>query len=537
MMDFPLTLNWLRHRVQREFGATEVVTRRPDGRVLTHTYRDIALRGTLLAQRLIQAGLRPGERVATLMWNHHAHLEAYLGVPAAGGVLHTLNHRLSQDDLVYIMNHAGDRMLLIDDTLLSLYEALKDRLPMLEQVVVFNFSGAGCPEGYADHDSWISQTDAALALPEIAENDAASLCYTGGSTGRPKGVLYSHRALVMHAFCQAMVDGYGVGRADTVLGVVPMFHGNGWGLPFSAILTGARLVLPGPRVDADSLLELIEAYGVTLSAGVPTVWLKLVNALEKKSPSWRPARRLRIVTGGAAPPESLFARLARFGIDLRQGWGMTETASVITLSAPDDPGASESALADEDRNWRYRQGKPMPIVDVRIATDGRELPADGVSAGEVQVRGVCVTDSYYAQHLPERWTDDGWLRTGDIGTRDAHGNLQILERTEDMIKSGGEWIIPQELENAILDYPGIQECTVIAVPHDKWGERPVALVVEARGAALDTAALLRHLAGRFAKWQLPDAVLALPEIPRTAVGKVARRELRRTYAHLLGATH
>lgn len=532
MMAFPLTLNWIRHRVATQFSDTEVVSRLSASVTVKHSYRSMVERSVKLAQALLGLGLAPGTKVATLMWNHHAHLEAYLGVPAAGAVLHTLNHRLSTDDLAYIANHAQDQVLLIDDTLLPVYNAIKDKVPTLSKVIVFNSGGTQGEHLHEDYERWLASADSDISLPEIEEDAPATLCYTGGSTGRPKGVLYTHRALVMHAFCQSMVDGYGIGRQDTVLGVVPMFHGNGWGLPFSAMLTGARLILPGSRVDAASVLQLINQERVTFSAGVPTVWLDLLNALEASEAPWKRDWPLTILTGGAAPPESMFDRFKRFDVSLKQGWGMTETASVITVSAPNRFDAKE-AEGDAAKDWRFLQGKPMAVVDVRIADEQGALPSDGKTVGEVQVRGSCVTDHYYNQDLSERWTSDGWLRTGDLGTIDTHGNLQVLERKEDMIKSGGEWIIPQELENSILTYPGVQEATVIAVPHDRWGERPVALVVPSPGASVDAQSLKAHLAQFFAKWQLPDEIFLLPSIPRTPVGKVARRDLRDRYKDVL----
>jgi fatty-acyl-CoA synthase len=308
-----------------------------------------------------------------------------------------------------------------------------------------------------------------------------------------------------------------------------MFHGNGWGLPFSAALTGADLVLPGPKVDPESLLDLITSEGVTFSAGVPTIWLELAKALEANPGRWRLRAPLSLVAGGATPPSALFDRLKQHDIDLRQVWGMTETASAITISAPDKQTAVPAAPT-QDQSWRRRQGKPMAIVDIRIAEGERVLPMDGMSSGEVQVRGACVTDFYFNQDLPERWTSDGWLRTGDIGALDPHGNLQLFDRTEDMIKSGGEWIIPADLEHAMSEYPGISECTVVAVPHPKWGERPLAILVLRQDARFDEDGLRQHLLRHFAKWQIPDAFIIRDAIPRTAVGKVARRDLRAQYA-------
>lgn len=297
------------------------------------------------------------------------------------------------------------------------------------------------------------------------------------------------------------------------------------------MLTGAKLVLPGSRVDAQSVLQLINQEQVTFSAGVPTVWLDLLNALESTDEPWNRDWPLTILTGGAAPPESMFDRFERFGATLKQGWGMTETASVITVSAPNRLDSKDAI--DEIRDWRFMQGKPMAAVDVRIADEKGTLPSDGTTVGEIQVRGSCVADRYFNQDLSERWTSDGWMRTGDLGTIDPHGNLRILERKEDMIKSGGEWIIPQELENSILSCPGVQDATVIAVPHDRWGERPIALIVPSPEAFVDEHSVRTHLERFFAKWQLPDKILMLPSIPRTPVGKVARRELRQRYKDVL----
>jgi len=529
-MHFPMTLNWLCRLAERMYGTTEVVTKMPDGGFRRHSYAQIAARSRRLAMRLAAENLKPGETVGTLMWNHHVHLEAYFGVPAAGGVLHTINHRLSPDDQVFIINHAKDKILIVDDVLLPQTLGILPRLDTVEKVIV-NQYGLEDAAGFATYEAWLEEpVPSGVTLPEVGEDSAASICYTGGSTGRPKGVVYSHRGLVMHAFSQAMVDGYGVSRNDTVLAVVPMFHGNGWGLPFSCALTGAKLVLPGPKVDPQSLLALMQAEQVTFSAGVPTVWQELARSLEQATATATPANLcpMTIITGGAAPPQHLFDRLERFGITLLQGWGMTETASVITVSRPEPQHNKVVDLVSSD--WRLSQGKPMAIVDIRIVSEGNVLAHDGRSIGEVQVRGACVTDKYFELDLPGRWTEDGWLCTGDIGHIDPGGNLKVLERKEDLIKSGGEWIPPQDLEDALLELPEVIECTVIGIPHEKWGERPLALMVLAQGATIEDEALRLHLLGRFAKWQLPQAFVAVANIPRTAVGKIARRQLREAYA-------
>lgn len=529
MMHFPLTLNWLTSRAERMYATTEVVTKLPNGSSRRHRYADIVARSQRLAFRLVSENLQPGEAVGTLMWNHHVHLEAYFGVPAAGGILHTINHRLSHEDLVFIINHARDKILIVDDVLLSQVLEILPRLNTVRKILVHQYDGNLDPCGFTTYEDWLGQpVPSDVRLPEIEENAPATLCYTGGSTGRPKGVLYSHRGLVMHALSQAMVDGYGVGRDDTILAVVPMFHGNGWGLPFAAALTGAKLVLPGPKVDPHSLLELMQVEQVTFSAGVPTVWHELVCRLEETTQAPTDLVPMVIITGGAAPPKQLFDRLERFGITLRQGWGMTETASVITVSRPRPKHTHADGAVESD--WRLNQGKPMAVVEVRIMAETAVLPHDGSSIGEVQVRGACVTDQYHELDLSDRWTEDGWLRTGDIGHMDPSGSLHVLERKEDMIKSGGEWIAPHDMEDAILELPEVLECTVIAVPHEKWGERPLALIVFTKGGELSDETLRSHLVGRFSKWQLPEAFIAVPSIPHTAVGKIARRQLREQYA-------
>ena len=530
MMDFPLTLSWLSRRAERMYGTTEVVTRIPNGELRRHSYAQITARSQRLAKRLTADNLQPGEAVGTLMWNHHVHLEAYFGVPAAGGVLHTINHRLSHEDLVFIINHAGDKVLIIDDVLLPGIREILPRLKTVRKIIINQYSGQENLTSFTSYEAWLKEpVPPDLTLPEAHEDSPASICYTGGSTGRPKGVVYSHRGLVMHAFSQAMVGGDGVVRTDTILAVVPMFHGNGWGLPFAAALTGAKMVLPGPKVDPHSLLELMQTERVTFSAGVPTVWQELARCLEESATTPTDLSPMVILTGGAAPPQHLFGRLQRFGITLHQGWGMTETASVITVSRP--PPQHTKAHDTEKNDWRLIQGKPWAVAEVRIMSEGRVLPHDGHSVGEVQVRGACVANKYYGLDLPGRWTEDGWLCTGDIGHIDRNGSLHVLERKEDLIKSGGEWIAPNDLEDAILELPEVIECTVIAIPHEKWGERPIALIVFAENALVADEALRSHLLGRFSKWQLPEAFVEVASMPRTAVGKMARRQLREQYSN------
>lgn len=528
MMDFDLTVGFLRRRAADLFSARPVVSYAPDGSVRRTSYGEVMCRAHSVACQLVSDGVKPGDRVATLMWNHDAHLEVYFGVPLAGATLHTVNHRLSADDIVHVINHAQDKVVIVDDILLDLYEGIRERLASVESVVVFSYGGGGRSR-WLDYDEWVGRPLGKVDLPEINENDSASLCYTGGSTGRPKGVIYSHRALVLHAFAQAMVDGYGIGRTSSVLAAVPMFHGNGWGLPFSAVMTGAKLVLPGRHVDAESILRIFEREEITLSAGVPTVWIDVAGALETRPAEWRLPRNGVIITGGAPPPRSLFGRLSRYGLSLFQGWGMTETASIVTMARP----APEHTPPDvsTDDQLIERQGVPMPIAEVRVVREGHPVPPDGKAMGDIEVRGATVAAEYDRQPgMEDRWTADGWLRTGDLGTIDMHGSIQVVDRKEDLIKSGGEWIAPLDLESTILEHPEVMDCAVIAVPDDKWGERPLAMLVLNESARMDSEVLRKHLLNRFAKWQLPDAFIVVPRLPRTSVGKVSRRSLRSDFS-------
>jgi len=527
MMDFPLTLPTILERVGKYFPRVEIVTRRPDRSIQRSTYGDVYRRARQLAESLTRCGLERGDRVATLMWNQPAHLEAYFGVPVAGGVIHTLNLRLHPEEIAFIANHARDRFLIVDDVLLPIYEKFREQT-RFERVWVTSFCGAPLAKGYESYEALLAQAKGDFTYPAIEENEAAAMCFTSGTTGNSKGVVYSHRALVLHSFAEAMVDTFGVSQMDTLLPVAPMFHANAWGIPYAAAMVGARLVLPGPHVDAESLLELMENEKVTLACGVPTVWIGLLNALEKEPHRWKFAGPVRLACGGMAPPEGLIRALDKFGLHIIHLWGMTETTPLATAGR-----LKRHMLewpADEQYAVRAKQGCPAPFVELRVTRPEGEAPWDGQTVGELETRGPWVAGSYYeAPETAGRWTPDGWFRTGDMATIDEEGYVHVVDRSKDLIKSGGEWISSVDLENALMGHPAVREAAVIAVPHPKWQERPLAVVVLKDGAQTEAEELRSFLAKKFAKWQLPDAIVFAKEIPRTSVGKFRKAKLREQY--------
>lgn len=526
MMDYPLTLNHFLDRAEKLFFRSEIVSRRPDRSLHRYTYADFHRRARKLASALLKAGLKPGDRVATLMWNHYAHLECYFGVPAARGVLHTLNLRLHPSELAYIANHAEDRFVVVDDVLLPVFEQFRHQLKVEKVIVVPHDSLVG--GDYKNYEEFLQQGSENYRPPEVDEHEAVAMCYTSGTTGNPKGVLYSHRALVLHSFAMAMPDTFAASHWDVVLPAQPMFHANAWAFPFAAVMLGCKLVLPGPYVNPISLLDLMQSEQVTLCGGVPTVWLAVAAALEKNPECWKLAPKLRVLVAGTACPESLMRRLDGFGMRVIHCWGMTETTPLATSSnlKPHMSGRS----ADEQYFTRCKQGMPSPFVDIRAVNDKGEVPWDGETMGELQVRGPWVAARYY--NMPEaqdRWTDDGWLRTGDVVTIDADGFLQITDRAKDLIKSGGEWISSVDLENALAGHPAVKEAAVVGIHHYKWQERPLGVVVLNENAAIEPAALREFLGRRFAKWQLPDDFAFVDELPHTSTGKVIKAELRKRF--------
>jgi acyl-CoA synthetase (AMP-forming)/AMP-acid ligase II len=527
MMDFPLTLTHILERAGRLFPEVQIISRMPDRSLHCQTYAEFYRRARALAEVLLRMGVRRGDRVATLMWNHRVHLEAYFGIPAAGGIVHTLNLRLAPSDLAYIANHAEDRFLIVDDVLLPLYEKFRAET-RFERVVVVSLTGQPAGKEYQDYEELLSEANGELTYPPLDEREGAAMCYTSGTTGRPKGVVYSHRALVLHSFAASLPGCLALTERDVVMPVVPMFHANAWGIPFAAPMMGAKLVLPGPYLDPESVLDLAERTGVTLAAAVPTVWMGIADALEKFPQRRKLAPGMRLIVGGTAPPEALIRRLDRQGLRLMQAWGLTESTPVATICHL----MPQMESWDDDAKYAVRalQGRPVPFVELRAVGAKDEVPWDGKTPGELQLRGPWIASGYCSlSSEQEKWTEDGWFRTGDIATIDSHGYVRVCDRTKDLIKSGGEWISSVDLENALMAHPSVAEAAVVAVPHPKWQERPLAIIVLREGAAATPEEFRGLLSARFAKWQLPDAFVFVPEIPHTTTGKMLKAKLREQY--------
>jgi fatty-acyl-CoA synthase len=524
MMQIPLTLLHFFDRAGKYFGANEIVWRRPDKSIQRSTYAEFHKRTQKLANALSRLGVKPGDRVATLGWNHGRHLEAYFAIPLCGAVLHTLNPRLSVQDIAYIINHAGDTVVLVDDCLWPLWERIRPEVNP-KSVIVWGH-GQTPPGGALDYEQLIEPELPDFSPPPIEENDAAGLCYTSGTTGKPKGVLYSHRALVLHSLSSALPDSIALSQSDVVLPVVPMFHVNAWGLPFTATMVGAKQVFPGPHLDAASVLDLLSNEGVTLTAGVPTVWLGVLEHLDRNPGKFNlKALHTMIVGGSAAPPAMIEAFQKRHGLRIVHAWGMTEMTPIGTICRP---GPRASTLPETEKlRIRTTQGTAVPLVDVRAVGDRGEVAWDGKSMGELHVRGPCVARSYFQNPgEADKFTMDGWFRTGDVVTIDPDGYVRITDRSKDLIKSGGEWISSVEVENALMGHPAVKEAAVVAVAHPKWSERPVACVVLKDGAKACDAELRSWLEPRFASFWLPDAFVFLQQIPRTATGKFLKSALR-----------
>ncbi|MDQ0141823.1 3-(methylthio)propionyl-CoA ligase [Cupriavidus necator] len=535
MMERPLLISALLEHAERQFGDTEVVSRETNGGLHRYTFRDLASRARRLARGLAGLGVVHGTRVATLAWNNHRHIEAYFAVSGSGAVLHTCNPRLHPDQLAYILNHAEDEVLLFDSTFRPLVEAVAARCPTIRHYVLLSDDPVQADPGEllqpSLYEELLAVCDDRFAWPEFDERTASSLCYTSGTTGNPKGVLYTHRSTVLHSMALSLPDTLSLSAHDCVLPVVPMFHVNAWGIPYAAAMNGCKLVLPGPRLDGASLFELMESEGVTCSAGVPTIWLSLMQHMERQGA--KPSTMKRTVVGGAAMPESLIrAFTERFGVEVRHAWGMTETSPLGTqgsLLAKHAQLPSAQQCAQRAKQGRAVFGVEMQIVD----GDGKVLPRDGKSMGELMVRGLWIAAGYYKAEANA--LRDGWFPTGDIATIDADGYMQITDRAKDVIKSGGEWISSIDLENAAAGHPAVLMSAVIGVRHPKWDERPLMCIVKRPGHALEKQEILTYLAGKVAKWWLPDEVIFLDQLPLGGTGKVQKTDLRRQYSDVLVA--
>lgn len=529
MMNYPLTLLPILERAGKLFGKVEIVSRKPDRSFHRYTYSDFYQRARQLAECITAAGLQKGDRVATLMWNHYAHLEAYFGVPAAGGVLHPLNLRLHPTELTFIVNHAQDRFLIVDDVLLPTLEKFRPQVKF-ERIFVVRHCQDPVPAGYEDYEEWLKQASGNFQYPNLSEQDGAGMCFTSGTTGNPKGVLYSHRSTVLHAWAATTADGNAVSHRDSILVGASMFHANSWGFPHAAALVGAKLVFPGPYLDAESVLDLIEQEHVTLTGGVPTIWLPVVDLLDRKDSRWKRSHDVRVMCGGTAPPESLIRALDRHKIHIVHAWGMTETSPSATICRL----RAEMEDWPEDQQYavRSKQGWPLPFVELRVMTPQGEAPWDGETMGELEIRGPWVARCYYnAPETAQRWSEDGWFRTGDVATLDPDGCIKLVDRTKDLIKSGGEWISSVDLECALMSHPDVREAAVIAIPHPKWQERPLAVVVLKDGASAPAEELRAFLSKKFAKWQLPDDFVFVSELPHTSIGKLSKVELRKNFGN------
>jgi fatty-acyl-CoA synthase len=530
MQDRPLTLNHIFERAERLAPDKEVVTATADGMERT-TYAQWAARTRRLAGALDGLGISADGRVATFAWNTGRHLELYFGAPCSGRVLHTLNIRLFPEQVTYIVNHAEDEVIFVDRSLLGLLGPLLPTFETVRHLVVMEDGGqAPDPDGVEllDYEELLADaTPAEFTVDD--EFRAASMCYTSGTTGNPKGVVYTHRSTFLHTMGVMLADSVGVRESDVVLPVVPMFHANAWGLAHAGVASGAKLVMPGPNMVPAKLADMIESERVTLAAGVPTIWMGVLPELAGRDTSSLRA----IPCGGSAVPRALSeAYRDQIGLPILQAWGMTETSPVASVANITSAlaGLPEAELADV----RSSQGRPLLGVDLRIADQatGAVLPWDGVSRGELQAAGPWIAAGYYDDpRSPESFTEDGWLKTGDVAVITPEGYVRIVDRTKDVVKSGGEWISSVELENEIMAHPKVAEAAVIGLPHPKWSERPLACVVVKPGEDLTKEEVVTFLDGRVAKWWLPDDVVFIDEVPKTSVGKFSKKDLRDKFAH------
>lgn len=528
MMMQQLTISAALTHAERYHATTEVVGVETDGTVTTTNWAGIAQNARKLGSALERAGMKPGDRIATIAWNNLRHLEIYFGVSGAGYVCHTINPRLFEDQLEYIVAHAADRILFVDQTFLPIVAKIRDRLSDVERVILMGPRNddalAALPE-VEFYDEFLATGSADFQWPDIEETQTSSLCYTSGTTGNPKGVAYTHRSTMLHSMALLAADGMGLSARESVLAVVPMFHVNAWGIPYGAAMAGSRLVLPGPGLDGDSLLDLIVTQGVTFAAGVPTIWAGLLEALDRHAPEQLPLTRT-IVGGAACPPSMMEEFREKHGVEVIHGWGMTETSPLGLINQLKH---SQLGLTEEEQHKaRHAQGRPPFGVELRlVGEDGAPLP-EGKDTGELHIRGHWVVAQYF--NTPDSALTDGWFDTGDVASIDPEGFVTIRDRSKDLIKSGGEWISSVDVENIAVALPQVRDAAAIGVPDPKWGERPILIVQAANEDQQDEASILRAFEDRLAKWQIPDRVVFVEAIPRNATGKIVKTQLREQFA-------
>ncbi|WP_342360053.1 long-chain-fatty-acid--CoA ligase [Terrarubrum flagellatum] len=528
MQDWPLRIHRVIDHAAEQHGRQVVVSRSCEGPIHRITYVELRKRSLQVAQRLAREGIKPGDRVATLAWNTWRHLEAWYGIVGCAGVYHTVNPRLFPDQICWIMTHAEDRILMVDLTFVPMLEKFADKLPASLEKVIILTDDAHMPQtalrNAISYESWLAEADGDFAWAEVDENAAAGMCYTSGTTGNPKGVVYSHRSNVLHSLAMCSPDALALGSKRSILPVVPLFHANSWSIAFSAPLAGAKLVMPGPKLDGASVYEMLEMEQVHTTAGVPTVWLMLLQHMEKEGKTLNHLKRVMI--GGSAAPRAMIETFEKkYGVEVFHAWGMTEMSPVGSL------GIMKAQLGDLDDKALYdvkqKQGFAPFTVEMKITDDaGKRLPWDGKTFGRLKVRGPAVASGYYGGDGGNVLDEEGFFDTGDVSTIDENGYMQITDRSKDVIKSGGEWISSIDLENLAVGHPDVAEAAVIGIHHPKWDERPLLIIVKKPGTEPTKEALLKFMEGKIAKWWMPDDVVFIDQIPHTATGKIQKMELR-----------